>query len=90
MQTSQRLQQARARSERDAFGHDEFMALLSHELRTPLSALVSASEVLGSVAPGSPDDEEARAVIARQTRQLRYVLDELLHIGRALSPKQDA
>ncbi len=63
--------------------HDEFLALLSHELRTPLGALLAASDVLDTVAPGSADDAEARAVIARQTRRLAQVLHEMLELGRA-------
>ena len=66
------------RGETAGLDQDEFLALLSHELRTPLGALLAASEVLGIVVPGSPDDAEARAVIARQTRRLAQVLNELL------------
>jgi signal transduction histidine kinase len=67
-------------------GHEEFLALLSHEMRTPLGALLAASEVLAAASPGSADDAEARAVVARQTRQLACVLDELLEVGRAVQP----
>jgi two-component system, chemotaxis family, CheB/CheR fusion protein len=90
MQAPQSLEQARNLCESQSFGHEEFMALLSHELRTPLGALIAASEVLGTVVPGSPDDAEARAVVARQVRRLRYVLDELVQVGRTLSAKQEA
>jgi len=62
--------------------HDEFLALLSHELRTPLGALLAASDVLNAVVPGSVDDAEARAVIARQSRRLAQVLNEMLEVHR--------
>jgi signal transduction histidine kinase len=89
MQNLQRLEQARALCESESFGHGDYIALLDHEIRTPLGALLSASEVLDSVAPGSPDDAAARAVIGRQARQLRYVLDELVRIGRTLALRQE-
>lgn len=89
MQNLQRLEQARALCESESFGHGDYIALLDHEMRTPLGALLSASEVLDSVAPGSPDDAAARAVIGRQARQLRYVLDELVRIGRTLAVRQE-
>ncbi|ROZ72074.1 histidine kinase dimerization/phospho-acceptor domain-containing protein [Ramlibacter sp. WS9] len=85
----QRLEQALALCESKSFGHDEFIALLNHELRTPLGALLAASEVLDSVTPGSPDDASARAVIARQVRQMGSVLDELVRIGRTIASRQE-
>ena len=89
MQHPQRLEQARELCETGSLGHAQFVALLDHELRTPLGALFAASDVLESVQPGSADDAAARAVIARQVRQLRAVLDEVVCIGRMLaSPKE--
>ena len=89
MQNLLRLEQARELCESESFGHGEYIALLDHEMRTPLGALLSASEVLDSVAPGSPDDAAARAVIGRQARQMRYILDELVRIGRTLASRQE-
>jgi signal transduction histidine kinase len=85
----QRLEQARALCDSKSLGHDAFIALLNHELRTPLGALLAASEVLESAAPGSADDAEARAVISRQARQMRYVLDEVVLIGRSMALQQE-
>ena len=81
MQNLQTLQAEFERADRGeptSLDQDEFLTLLSHELRTPLGALLAASAVLEIVPPGSPDDTEARAVIARQTRRLAQVLNELL------------
>ncbi len=89
MQNLHRLEQARSLSESDSLGHGDYIALLDHEIRTALGALISASEVLNSVAPGSPDDVAARAVITRQVQQMRYILDELVRIGRTLASRQE-
>ena len=56
---------------------DELLATLNHQLRTPLGALSSAAEVLQTLRPGSPDAEEARAIVARQTARLAQLLDDL-------------
>jgi signal transduction histidine kinase len=56
---------------------DEVFAALNHQLRTPLGALSSAAEVLQVLPPGSPDAEEARAVVSRQTARLAQLLDDL-------------
>jgi signal transduction histidine kinase len=89
MQTLERLEQARALCrDTEEFGHDEFLELLGHELRTPLGAIMAASDVLDAAVPGSSDDLEARAVIARQSRQLRHVVNELLDIGRSMSSRK--
>ena len=74
------------RGEPGSLDQDEFLTLLSHELRTPLGALLAASDVLEYAAPGSPDDAQARAVIARQTRRLAQVLNQMIEIGRVAHP----
>jgi CheY-like chemotaxis protein len=63
----------------DAVRHakEALFALLNHRLRTPLGALSSAAEVLQSLPPGSPDAEEARAIVARQTARLAQLLDDM-------------
>lgn len=54
---------------------DNFLAMLSHELRNPLAAITLAADI---------DD---RDVIARQTRHLKKLVDDLLDIGRVTSGK---
>jgi len=56
---------------------DELFASVNHQLRTPLGALSSAAEVLKTMRPGSPDAEEARTIVARQTARLAQLLDDL-------------
>jgi len=66
---------------------DEFIAILAHELRNPLAAIGMSAELLGRA---QIDDKNARIAvpaIARQTRQLRRLADDLLDTARALHGK---
>jgi signal transduction histidine kinase len=64
---------------------DEFLAMLGHELRNPMNAIATSVEVLSRLDADSPVAARARAVIARQTRKLARIIDELLDIGRLLT-----
>lgn len=56
---------------------DEFLSMLSHELRNPLGAIAMASKVLSSKHDGTNLPREVE-VIESQSRQMAYLLDELL------------
>src|SRR5690606_20487682 len=59
---------------------DEFVAMLAHELRNPLAALGIAVEI----AARAQFDEHGRfaiEVMARQTAQLRRLVDDLLDVA---------
>jgi signal transduction histidine kinase len=60
---------------------DEFFATLLHELRNPLAPIANAVELLGAT-----DDARtlsaARAIIQRQLRQLKRLVDDLLDVSR--------
>ena len=66
---------------------NEFLAMLAHELRNPLSPIQSALDV----AKLKPDDLDtarwARTIIARQTRQLARLVDDLLDVSRVTRSK---
>lgn len=62
-------------------GQDGLPAVLGHQLRTPLGALAAANEVLQAVEPGSPDAQEALAVIGRQTARLSQLLHDFASPG---------
>jgi two-component system, sensor histidine kinase len=66
---------------------DEFMAMLAHELRNPLSAISAALEVLQAGAGNEPVAERARTIIARQTRNLSRLVDDLLEVARVITGK---
>ena len=66
---------------------NEFLAMLAHELRNPLSPIQSALDV----AKLKPDDLDtakwAQDIIARQTRQLSRLVDDLLDVSRVTRSK---
>ncbi len=83
----EREQSARLGAEAANRAKDEFLGMLGHELRNPLSAISSAAEVLERVEPRSEVGQNARNIIARQTRHLARLLDDLLDAGRVISGK---
>jgi PAS domain S-box-containing protein len=66
---------------------DEFLTMLSHELRNPLGAISAAIDVLESADPASRTGVEARSIIARQTRNLSHMMNDLLDVGRVIAGK---
>ena len=78
---------AREGAQRENAAKDEFLALLGHELRNPLAAISGATEVL---VRGKNDEPTARrfvAIIQRQNRHLKQIVDDLLEVSRLLSGK---
>lgn len=84
---TQREQAAREEAEAANRAKDEFLAMLSHELRNPLSAIASAVEVLNRTEAGMEVAVRARRIIARQTRHLAHMVDDLLDVTRVISGK---
>jgi signal transduction histidine kinase len=66
---------------------DEFLTMLSHELRNPLGAISAAIDVLDATEPEGQTAGEARAIIARQTRNLAHMMNDLLDVGRVIAGK---
>jgi signal transduction histidine kinase len=75
---------ARRDAERSNQAKDEFLAMLGHELRNPLGAISAAADVLEVAPAGSAGADEARTIVARQTRNLAHMVHDLLDVGRAL------
>lgn len=63
---------------------DQFLAMLGHELRNPLSAIMMALQV---VEQRSPDGSRELGIVARQSRQLARIVDDLLDVARVTSGK---
>lgn len=82
-----REQAARHEAEAANRSKDEFLAMLGHELRNPLNAIASAAEVLNRMNAGGDDACAAREIIARQTRHLAHMMDDLLDVARVVSGK---
>ncbi|HET7340479.1 MAG TPA: PAS domain S-box protein [Methylomirabilota bacterium] len=66
---------------------DEFIAMLGHELRNPLGAISSAVRLLEPADALSDRAALARDVIARQTRHLARLVDDLLDVVRVMTGK---
>ena len=61
---------------------EEFLAVLSHELRNPLAPIQTAVDLLeGRKTNGAGSDREL-AMIKRQVRNLRRLVDDLLDVSR--------
>ena len=73
---------ARAELEKADAAKDRFLAVLSHELRNPLAAVLAAAQLLAQ--PKVPRDEQARAaaLVQRQARTMKSLLDDLLDVSR--------
>jgi PAS domain S-box-containing protein len=66
---------------------DEFLAMLSHELRNPLAPILSALELIKESSDETPEHRTARTIIARQTRHLARLVDDLLEVSRVSTGK---
>jgi signal transduction histidine kinase len=78
---------ARLEAETASRAKDEFLTMLSHELRNPLGAISAAVDVLESPHADGETAVEARLIIARQTRNLSHMMNDLLDVGRVVAGK---
>ncbi len=61
---------------------EEFLAELGHELRSPLGCIQNALRLLRSQPAENPTRQQAEAVIERQVRRMRQLVDDLLDVSR--------
>ena len=80
-----RAEEARREAEAANRSKDEFLAMLGHELRNPLSAIGCSTEVLNQVDGNTEIARTARGIIARQTRHLSHMMDDLLDVSRVMA-----
>jgi signal transduction histidine kinase len=59
-----------------------FLADASHELRTPVAALQATAERLLRYQPARPDRDAIEAQLARDSRRLGHLIDDLLNLAR--------
>lgn len=63
---------------------DQFLAMLGHELRNPLAAIALATATDGVK---SEEGRRQREIVARQTRHLSKLVDDLLDVARVTTGK---
>ena len=61
---------------------DAFLATLAHELRNPLAPISTGLEVMKMLRNDPARLEEVRGMMARQTRQLVTLIDDLMDVSR--------
>lgn len=66
---------------------NEFLTMLAHELRSPLSPINNAVQIITLQSSTPPEIAEPLAVIGRQVRQLRRLIDDMLDVSRITSGK---
>lgn len=76
---------ARLEAEAANRAKDEFLATLGHELRNPLAAISSGVDVLQRVDSDIDVADNARRIVARQTRHLSHLLDDLLDVAGVMT-----
>ncbi|MDB5943199.1 MAG: putative histidine kinase, hybrid, partial [Ramlibacter sp.] len=84
---TERALAARLEAEAASRAKDEFLTMLSHELRNPLGAISAAVDVLESAGADSDTAADARTIIARQTRNLSHMMNDLLDVSRVIAGK---
>lgn len=80
-------QVARREAEQANRAKDEFLAILGHELRNPLGAISAGIEVLDRISAQGGQPARVRTIIARQTRHLTRLMDDLLDVARVIAGK---
>lgn len=61
---------------------NEFLAMLAHELRNPLAGMSNSMRLLQHEPGLTSRGTRAVEIIARQTHQMRHLIDELLEVSR--------
>jgi CheY-like chemotaxis protein len=83
----ERERAARAEAERAGRLKDEFLEALGHELRAPLNAILGWSRLLEHGHLGETETRTGGQTIARNTRVLAHIVDDLLDLSAITSGK---
>jgi signal transduction histidine kinase len=82
-----RVEDARDTAQAANRAKDDFLAMLGHELRNPIAAIASATEILKRSGATTGAAGQSRAVIERQVRHLKRLVDDLLDAARVQAGK---
>jgi signal transduction histidine kinase len=66
---------------------DECVGILAHELRSPLSVIWTAVELLQMENPGDGELQEVLGIVARQSKHMLRMIEDLLDASRMLHGK---
>ena len=77
-----RAQELLEQGESASRAKDNFLAMLGHELRNPLAPIRTSVEILRDAELSDPRMVAAREIIARQTRHMARLVDDLLDVSR--------
>jgi two-component system CheB/CheR fusion protein len=80
-QRQRRITALLEQAEEGARHREQFIAMLSHELRNPLAAVMNATTLIGKQSDAEPV-ARCQAVIERQARHMKRLLDDLLDVSR--------
>ncbi len=83
----ERERAARAEAERTGRLKDEFLEALAHELRAPLNAILGWSRLLEHGHLAETETRSGGHTIARNTRALAHIVDDLLDLSAITSGK---
>jgi len=83
----ERERAARAEAERTSRLKDEFLEALAHELRAPLNAILGWSRLLEHGHLAETETRSGGHTIARNTRALAHIVDDLLDLSAITSGK---
>ncbi len=78
---------ARREAEEGNRARDAFLAMLGHELRNPMAAISNATLVINEAGASAEQRQFALAAIARQSHNLKRMVDDLLDVGRVMAGK---
>jgi two-component system CheB/CheR fusion protein len=80
-QRQRRITTLLEQAEEGARRREQFIAMLSHELRNPLAAVMNATTLIKRQ-PDGDSIARCQAVIERQARHMKRLLDDLLDVSR--------